>query len=102
MYRNCFLSAYRLKGSNGIFWRSQKETIIKIPSNKLSHTNVLSRSNSSRSFFQTETSTPEAPKPMSAVEIIRNPKWYQSVTEKTLVKDNSNNNDEKDKRKIPQ
>jgi len=39
---------------------------------------------------------------MSAVEIIRNPKWYQSVTEKTLVKDNSNNNDEKDKRKIPQ
>jgi hypothetical protein len=36
------------------------------------------------------------------VDIIRNPKWYQKVTEKTRVKDNSYNNVENDMKKIAQ
>ena len=33
--------------------------------------------------------------------MIRKPKWYQSVTEKTLVSDSSNNSVEKEIKKIP-
>ena len=66
-----------------------------------SHPSVLSRIYSSRNFFHNESTTPETPKPSNAVEIIKNPKWYHSVTENTRVSESSNNNVEKEIKKIP-
>ena len=66
-----------------------------------SQPSVFSSKYSSRNFFHKESKTPETPNPKSAVEIIKNPKWYQSVTEKTRVRDNSNNNVENEIRKMP-
>ena len=66
-----------------------------------SHPSVLSRIYSSRNFFHNESTTPETPKPSNAVEIIKKPKWYQSVTENTRVSDSSNNKVEKEIKKIP-
>jgi hypothetical protein len=68
----------------------------------LNHPSVLSGEYSSRSFFQSDNKTPETPNPKSAVDMIKNPKWYQRVTENTRVSDSSNSRVEKEIKKIAQ
>lgn len=93
---NCHLSVYKLKGSNGTFCNSQKQTICDNATKRPSHPRVLSNSNFARSFVDKDNTTPETPKPSSAVEMIKKPKWYHNVTEKTLVSESSNKSVEKE------
>ena len=98
---NCRLSVATAKGLKGIFCNSQNETTVTRPNNKQSMLNVLPKKNFSLNCFQLANTTPAIPKPSKAVDITRNPKWYQSETLMTLVKDNSSNNVAKEIKKMP-
>ena len=95
------LSVYKLNGSKGIFCSNQKQMITDTERQMPRAPSVVSRKYSSRNFLHKESNTPETPNPKRAVEIIKNPKWYHRVTEKTRVRDNSNNNVENEIKKMP-
>src|SRR5581483_872722 len=101
MNRNCRRSAYRLNGSNGMRCISQKLTSVTMPNASERIATARSSGARSRRFVQTASATPDAPKPRSAVEITRKPKWYQSATDNKRVSASSSRSVASARRKMP-
>jgi hypothetical protein len=80
---------------------SQKLTTVETPKQIDSIARVLSSGLSCRKLFDTDSVTPAAPNPSNAVEIMRNPKWYQRDTDSTLVRESSSKRVAKDMMNIP-
>ena len=80
---------------------AQKLAIVVIPKAPESKVRVRSSDARSRRPVHNASATPEAPKPRSAVEMTRKPKWYQRATESTRVRASSSNSVAKEITAIP-